>query len=213
MNKNKLQFYDIFYIFLFGCFFGWIVELIWSLIKKHRFINHSALVLGPFNVIYGFGAIALTCILFKMRKANVFKIYVASFFTGSILEYAISYLTEHLVGFSAWNYSQKFMNLNGRICLPYSLFWGLLGVIWIKLLFPKIKQFIDSTNHKEGTKLMKITIIFLIFDIFLTFAAMDRARAFEKGIPPSNKVEEVLDTYFGSNYLNNMFNNRWYKKK
>lgn len=213
MKKNKLTFYDIFYIFLFGCFFGWIVELIWSLIKKHMFINHSALVLGPFNVIYGFGAIALTCILFKMRKASVFKIYVASFFTGSILEYIISFLTEHLVGFVAWNYSSKFMNINGRICLFYSLFWGILGVIWIKLLFPKIKQFIDKTNHEEGIKLMKIGIIFLIFDIFLTFAAMDRARAAEKDIPPNNKFEEVLDKYFGSNYLNNMFNNRWYKRK
>ena len=71
---------------------------------------------------------------------------------------------------------------------------------------------IDKSNHKEGIKLMKITIIFIIFDVFLTFAAMDRARGCEKEIPPSNKFEELLDTYFDSNYLNNMFNNRWNRK-
>lgn len=212
MNKSKLSFYDIFYIFLFGCFFGWIIEGIWTLVKKHVFINHTALVIGPFNVIYGIGAVALTCMLFKIRKSNVFKIFIVSFFTGSILEYIVSFLTEHIVGFVAWNYSSKFLNINGRICLLYSLFWGVLGVVWIKLLYPKLQALLDKTNHKEGIKLMKITIIFLIFDVFLTFAAMDRARASERDVPPSNKFEEVLDTYFGSNYLNNMFNNRWNRK-
>ena len=64
----------------------------------------------------------------------------------------------------------------------------------------------------ESIKLMKITIIFLIFNSLLTLAAIDRGKEYEQSIPPSNKFEEVLDKHFGVNYLNNMFNNRWNKK-
>ena len=60
MEKTKLSFHDTFYTFIFGCFFGWIVEGIWSYLKRGILINHSALVIGPFNVVYGVGSVVLT---------------------------------------------------------------------------------------------------------------------------------------------------------
>ena len=53
---------------------------------------------------------------------------------------------EHVLGFIPWNYSKKFMNVNGRICLIYSIFWGILGIVWIKLIYPKIISMIEKTN-------------------------------------------------------------------
>ncbi len=212
MEKEKLSFHDIFYIFLFGCIFGWIVEGIWTLIKKKMLINHSALVIGPFNLIYGIGASLLTIVLYKSIKKRNFEIFTLSFITGSIIEYIASFIMEHTLGFVAWNYSKKPFNINGRICLPYSLFWGLLGIIWIKLIYPKLKMLIDKFNKKNSVKFIKIAIIFLIFDILLTLGAIDRGKDYEKNIPPTNKYEEILDKYFGVDYLNNMFNNRWNRK-
>jgi len=55
-------------------------------------------------------------------------------------------------------------------------------------------------------------IVFLIFNTLLTFAAVERGKEFEQGIPPSNKFEIMLDKYFGVDYLNNMYNNHWNKK-
>lgn len=212
MENEKLSFHDIFYIFLFGCIFGWIVEGIWTLIKKKILINHSALVIGPFNLIYGFGAVFLTIVLYKAIKKRNFEIFTLSFITGSVIEYVASFIMEHTLGFVAWNYSKKPFNINGRVCLPYSLFWGLLGIIWIKVIYPKIKILIDNFNKKDSLKFMKITIIFLIFDCLLTLGAINRGKDYEQNIPPSNKYEEVLDKYFGVEYLNNMFNNRWNRK-
>lgn len=212
MEKEKLSFHDIFYIFLFGCIFGWIVEGIWTLIKKKMLINHSALVIGPFNLIYGIGASLLTIVLYKSIKKRNFEIFTLSFITGSIIEYIASFIMEHTLGFVAWNYSKKPFNINGRICLPYSLFWGLLGIIWIKLIYPKLKMLIDKFNKQNSVKFIKIAIIFLIFDILLTLGAIDRGKDYEKNIPPTNKYEEILDKYFGVDYLNNMFNNRWNRK-
>lgn len=212
MKKNELTFYDLFYIFIIGCVFGWIVEGIWSLVKKNIIINHSALVLGPFNIVYGVGAVVLTIMLNKLKDASVIKIFFSSFLTGSILEYIMSFLMEYFLGFVAWNYKYKPFNLNGRICLIYSIFWGILGIIWIKQIYPKIKELITKIDKKTGTTFMKILIVFLIFDVMLTLAAINRGKRYEENIPPSNKVELCIDKYFGVDYLNNMFNNRWNKK-
>lgn len=212
MKKDSLTIYDVFYIFIFGCIFGWLVEGIWSYFKRHMFINHSALVIGPFNIVYGIGAVVLSIMLYKIKDSNIFKIFITSFITGSILEYILSFLMEYMLGFVAWNYSKKFLNINGRICLVYSIFWGILGIFWIKLIYPRIKKIIENTNHQIGTKIMKILTVFLIFDAILTLAAVKRGREFEQDIPPSNAFEEKLDKYFGVEYLNNMYNLRWNKK-
>lgn len=212
MQENKITLHNIFYIFLFGCFFGWIVEGIWSLLKRGILINHSALIIGPFNIVYGVGAIVLTLCLYKLKDKGYISIFGASFAIGTVLEYVMSFLMEKIVGFVAWNYSKKPFNINGRVCLLYSAFWGILGIVWIKLVYPQIQKIIDKFNQLESIKLMKITIIFLIFDTLLTFGAIDRAKKFEQKIPPSNKIEEIYDKYFGVDYLNNMFNNRWNKK-
>lgn len=212
MSKEKISFHDIFYIFLFGCFFGWIVEGIWSYLKRGILINHSALVLGPFNVVYGISAVVLTLCLFKLKEKKNIQIFGISFAIGTVLEYIMSFLMEKLVGFVAWNYSKKPFNINGRVCLMYSIFWGILGVIWIKLIYPKVKQLIDKFNKKYSNKIMIAMIIFLMFNTALTFAAVQRGKEYEKGIPPQNKFEEKLDKYFSIEYLNNMFNNRWNKK-
>lgn len=212
MKTEKISFHDMFYTFLFGCVFGWIIEGIWTLIKKGVLINHTALVIGPFNLVYGIGSVILTIILYRLKNKGNFEIFCVSFATGSILEYIMSYLMEVMFGFVAWNYKRKPFNINGRICLTYSIFWGILGILWIKVIYPRIKVLIDKLNKKNSVRLMKYMIIFLIFDAILTLSAIDRGKKYEQNIPPSNKYEEILDEYFGVDYLNNMFNERWNKK-
>ena len=206
---KKLKFYDLFYIFIFGSIFGWLIEGIYTLIKKGILINHSALVLGPFNIVYGIGAVILTIFLIDYIDKSYFKIFLISFICGTILEYILSLGMELLVGFTAWNYSRYFLNINGRVCLQYSFYWGILGIIWIKLCYPFINKLISKININFGKVLMNILIVFLIFNIALTFSAIKRAREFDKGVPPANSYEKFLDNTFDSKYLKNMFNNHW----
>ncbi len=207
MKKNNL--YNLFYIFIFGCITGWVVEGLWSLLKKGLLINHSALVIGPFNIAYGICAVTLSFLLYKYRNSSYLKIFLISFIGGTILEYLMSLGMELVLGFTAWDYSQKFLNINGRVCLTYSIFWGLLGIAWIKMLYPKIIKFIDKIDKKVGKILAICISVFLLFDFCLTMSAINRARACDKGLAPQNKYEEFLDHTFNSKYLKNMFNNTW----
>ncbi|HAB65786.1 MAG TPA: hypothetical protein DCE23_00315 [Firmicutes bacterium] len=212
MKKEKISFNDKFYIFLFGCLLGWVVEGIWTFLKKGVLINHSALVIGPFNIVYGIGALVLSVTLHKLQDKSNITIFATSFVAGTALEYILSYLMEMMFGFTAWSYKSKPFNIHGRVCLPYSIFWGILGLLWLKLIHKRLMNFLKKIDKKESNKFITIMIIFLTFNVMLTIGAINRGKAYEQGIAPRNKTEIMYDKYFGVDYLNNMFNNRWNKK-
>ena len=172
-------------------------------------INHSAVVIGPFNFAYGICAIMLTILLYNYKNDNYFKIFVLSFIGGSILEYIMSLGMELVLGFTAWDYSNYFLNINGRICFLYSLFWGLLGVLWIKLVYPRLEKILNKIDIDISKYVVSGLIVFLAFDILLTISAINRAKDYDKGIEASNKYEEFLDNTFNKEYLRNMYNNNW----
>ena len=128
--------YELLYIFIISSICGYFIEFVWSLVTKGIFINHSAVVIGPFNFAYGICGVALTLLLYKYKDESYLKIFLLSFIGGSILEYIMSWGMELVLGFSAWDYSDQFLNINGRICLLFSIFWGLLGILWIKHVLP-----------------------------------------------------------------------------
>ncbi len=196
-------------MFLIGSVFGWILEGIGSIVIDHMLINHSALVIGPFNAIYGVGACALTAALLKFKDKNIFLIFIIGFIGGSLIEYIMSWGMELVLGFTAWDYSSFFLNINGRICLVYSCIWGVLSIVWIKYLYPLMQKLIDKINPKLGQKLIVYISIFLAFDVMFTAQCILRAKACDKGIAPQNSYERFLDKTFNSAYLKNMFSNNW----
>lgn len=204
---NKDKFYNLFWLFILGSIFGWFIEGIFSLIKWKMFINHSAVVIGPFNMAYGLGALMLTVLLSKYKDCPSWKIFIIAFLGGSILEYIMSLGMELVLGFTAWDYSRKPLNINGRICVRYSLFWGILGIVWIKYIYPYLSKLISKINNK----LVIYVAIFLIFDILLTGVALNRAKAQEKGIEARYTYEKILDRTFNKEYLKNMYNESWGK--
>lgn len=201
--------YKLLYIFIITSICGYFVELVWSLVTKGILINHSAVVIGPFNFAYGICGVVLTLLLYKFKDESYLKIFLLSFIGGSILEYIMSWGMELVLGFTAWDYSNSFLNINGRICLLFSIFWGILGILWIKILYPQIEKMLNKINPKIYKIVIICLTIFLLFDILLTVSSVNRAREADKGIPPSNGYERFLDNTFNSKYLKNMFNNNW----
>ncbi len=207
--KKRVNFYNMFWLFIFASILGWIIEVIWSFYKRGYFINHSSVVIGPFNMTYGICACFLTGILYKLKDKSIFTLFITGFIGGSIIEYCLSLFMQLVLGFTAWDYSKYFLNINGRICLKYSIFWGILSVFWIKFIFPYIQKLIAKINNKYNKIIVISFTIFLLLDLMLTMSSVVRAREFDKHIPPQNKYEEFLDKKYNKEYLTNMFNNRW----
>ena len=201
--------YKLLYVFVITSICGYFIEFIWTFATKGIIVNHSAVVIGPFNFAYGICGVALTLLLYRFKDESYLKIFLLSFVGGSILEYIMSFGMEVVVGFTAWDYSNVPLNLNGRICLLYSIFWGALGILWIKILYPKIDKILSKINPKAYKIIAICLMIFILFDILFTISCVSRAHNADKGIPPSNSYERFLDNTFNSKYLKNMFNNNW----
>lgn len=213
MKSKQESIYNLFWIFIVASVCGWFIEGIWTLLKRGVLINHSAVVIGPFNMAYGISACFLSALLYKYRNDKLWKIFIVGFIGGSIIEYVMSLGMELLLGFTAWDYSRKLLNINGRICFTYSIFWGLLSILWIKCAYPYLEKFLKKLNNNKWYIFSLILIVFLILDILLTFCAVYRARQKEVGVDAKYKYEIILDKTFNQDYLKNMYNNNWGGKR
>ena len=156
-----LGLYKLLLILFIGSFAGVVVELMWCLIRNGYLESRSGLVYGPFNLLYGAGAVALTVCLYRFRNRSGWISFLGGMLVGTVVEYLCSWGQELLFGSRSWDYSAMPFNLNGRVCLLYSVFWGVLGVFWIKDLYPRMAQLILKIPNKIGKILTVAVTVFL----------------------------------------------------
>lgn len=122
-----------------------------------------------FAGIYGVGAVVLILTLKYFNKNN-YTLFFGGCLIGSIVEYIMSFLGEVLFDARWWDYSNRFLNINGRICLLYAIFWGILSLILMRIINPKIDKIIDYAKSKINLKILKAIIY--ILSIFMLINAL-----------------------------------------
>ena len=58
--------------------------------------------------------------------------------TATTAEYAVHLFCDAVLGVRFWDYSATKTDVNGRICLPFSLAWGVLGALAVRLVQPAL---------------------------------------------------------------------------
>lgn len=202
-----INFYKIAIICISGSFAGVIIEMLWCLIKNGYIESRAGLVYGPFNLLYGAGAVAMTLMLYRYRNRSASISLIGGMAVGSIIEYVLSWAQEALFGSTSWDYSSMPFNLNGRICLLYSFFWGILGVMWIKSIYPRIAKLILKIPNRSGKILTVSFSIFLIFNAVMTFGAVWRWSERVHNQPSSSFVDDFFDKRFPDSRMERIFAN------
>lgn len=113
--------------FILFSFIGWIYECLFCMIKEHHWENRGFL-FGPVCPIYGVGAVS-TLILFGTGSMPLWGVFLVCAGGSIVLEYGTSYLLEKRFHALWWDYSDMPLNINGRICLPATLGFGITGVL------------------------------------------------------------------------------------
>jgi len=162
--------------FIIYSFFGYIIETIFGIVTKGVWESRQSFLYGPFCAIYGLGACIMIIFLYKYgKKYNA--LFLGGFIVGSIIEYLVSWIGEMILGVKWWDYSDMPLNINGRVCVYFSLFWGFLSIYLMASLNPKIDRLIDWIKSKFTQKTLKISTIvvtiFLFIDCILTAFALD----------------------------------------
>lgn len=199
--------YKLMLVCFIGSFAGVIVELLWCLIRNGYLESRSGLVYGPFNLLYGAGAVVLTVCLYRFRNRSGWISFLGGMLVGTVVEYLCSWGQEALFGSRSWDYSTMPFNLNGRVCLLYSVFWGGLGILWIKDLYPRMAKWILKLPNKLGKALTIAATLFLIFDGMVSLAAVARWSERVQGQAPSNSVEVLLDERFPDERMERIYAN------
>ena len=207
VEKERLTFNELVWIFFISCEVGWAVETLWCLIKHGYIESRQSLVYSHLSVAYGMGAVILTLVLFKLRGSKLINIFLVSFIAGTVTEYICSLGQEILFGSVAWDYSNVPLNINGRVCLLYSLFWGVLGIAWIKGIYPLLSKFVSKIPKKFSQIFVICFAIFFIFDAALSGAAAFRMDQRDAGVPADNVIAQYLDKNFDDERMHKIYAN------
>ena len=191
-----LSFYKLVWLFMIGSLIGYCVEMLWCFINSGAFESRKGLLYGPFTPIYGIGAILLTLTLYGLRNRNGITVFAVSALIGAAFEFLCSWVQEVVFGTVSWDYSGSHLNLAGRTNLKYAVFWGLLGMIFIKHTYPFLSRYIERIPVKLGVWLTWICIVLMSVNILLSAAAVRRWTDRRLGQPPANAVEQSLDAWY-----------------
>ena len=202
-----MTFYKLFWVFFIGCFAGVVLETIYCLIQRGHYESRVGLIYGPFNLVYGIGALCLSGALYQFRNRGRVFSFVGGFLVGSVVEYACSWFQEVCFGSTSWDYSNMPYNLNGRICLLYSIFWGILGIFWIKDIYPRMAKWILKIPNKVGKPLTWVLLVFMVFNSVMTLFTSLRWTARREGVEPRNAFEAYLDEHYPDERMQKIFAN------
>lgn len=178
--------YFITYFILYS-FAGWVLESVSKTIEQKKFVN-SGFLNGPFCPIYGFGAIIMLLSLNGLKN-KPFLLFVAAFFLLSIWEYLVGVFLEKTFKTKYWDYSHLKFNIQGRVCLKNSIFWGVLGVIFICFLHPFIESYIIKIPSSLLLYINIIIGIALSIDLSISIIAVTN---FETAIKKINELSESI---------------------
>ena len=126
----NLNFYTLSVIYLVYSFLGWVGETVVATIKGRQFTNRG-MASGPFCFVYGTAGVLLAVGLADLRT-NWLALFAGSFLIATVVEWVTAKFLERVHHRRWWDYSGKKFNLDGYVCLQYSVLWGVLGAVSVR---------------------------------------------------------------------------------
>ena len=126
----NLNFYTLSVIYLVYSFLGWVGETVVATIKGRQFTNRG-MASGPFCFVYGTAGVLLAVGLADLRT-NWLALFAGSFLIATVVEWLTAKFLERVHHRRWWDYSGKKFNLDGYVCLQYSVLWGVLGAVSVR---------------------------------------------------------------------------------
>lgn len=207
MGKKIINYIiKIFWIFVIGSVFGFFAEMLYGLVYTRTLEIRQGLIYGPFIQIYGMGAVAYYILISNIQEPK--KAFISGMIMGGTLEYLCSFLQEIFFGTISWDYSHLFMNLNGRTSLLYCVYWGIIAIIYLKMVYPAFQR-MEPLVDKVSVKVITVFfMLFMTFDITISCMAGSRQQERRQNIPANHPMDEFLDRAYPDVLLDRIYNNK-----
>ncbi len=207
MGKRIINYsIKIFWIFVIGSVFGFFAEMLYALVYTRTLEIRQGLIYGPFIQIYGIGAVAYYILISNVQDPK--KAFFSGMVMGGALEYLCSFFQEIFFGTISWDYSHLFMNLNGRTSLLYCVYWGVIAILYLKMIYPAFEK-LGIFIEKRSIRILTIFfMLFMTFDITISCMAGNRQQERHQNILPRGPIDEFLDRTYPDELLDRIYNNK-----
>ena len=172
---KKYGFKLSFGIFFAACIIGWIYEVALGFIYGLGFENRGFL-FGPYLPIYGIGAIIIIACFGSLKekecrlgKVNImpFNVFWIITVVCTVLEYIAAVILENLLDKKFWDYSDRFLNFQGRISFRTSITFGFIGIAFLYIILPIIKRLYNKLSPKAQSIITYSLLSVMLLDFII----------------------------------------------
>lgn len=212
----KLNYFNLFWVFFVCSVLGLILEEVWHMVVVDPSVyqDRAGMLFGPFSPIYGFGAVLMTMALNRFYKKNPLIIFLVSALIGGAFEVFVGWFMQTSFGVVSWSYSHiRLFGMpdpiavltGGRTCTPFACMWGLGGLIWIKVLLPRLLKLINMIPWKRRYSATVILTAVMLIDGVMTLQSLDYWYQRVNGTIRNIPVAQFYDKHFDNEYMENRF--------
>ncbi len=212
----KLNYFNLFWVFFVCSVLGLILEEVWHMVVVDPGVyqDRAGMLFGPFSPIYGFGAVLMTMALNRFYKKNPLIIFLVSALIGGAFEVFVGWFMQTSFGVVSWSYSHiRLFGMpdpiavltGGRTCTPFACMWGLGGLIWIKVLLPRLLKLINMIPWKRRYSATVILTAVMLIDGVMTLQSLDYWYQRVNGTVRLIPVAQFYDKHFDNEYMENRF--------
>lgn len=212
----KLDYFNLFWVFFVCSVLGLILEEVWHMVVVDPGVyqDRAGMLFGPFSPIYGFGAVLMTMALNRFYKKNPLIIFLVSALIGGAFEVFVGWFMQTSFGVVSWSYSHiRLFGMpdpiavltGGRTCTPFACMWGLGGLIWIKVLLPRLLKLINMIPWKRRYSATVILTAVMLIDGVMTLQSLDYWYQRVNGTVRNIPVAQFYDKHFDNEYMENRF--------
>ena len=212
----KLNYFNLFWVFFVCSVLGLILEEVWHMVVVDPGVyqDRAGMLFGPFSPIYGFGAVLMTMALNRFYKKNPLIIFLVSALIGGAFEVFVGWFMQTSFGVVSWSYSHiRLFGMpdpiavltGGRTCTPFACMWGLGGLIWIKVLLPRLLKLINMIPWKRRYSATVILTAVMLIDGVMTLQSLDYWYQRVNGTVRNIPVAQFYDKHFDNEYMDNRF--------
>ena len=164
--------YDYLLYFLIFSFLGWCIEVVFHVFKTGRLVNRG-LAKGPICPIYGIGICTSYFLLSSIE--NFLLLSILSMAVATIVEFFVGFLLDKILGQRLWDYTGEAGNVHGYVCPRFSLIWGIISALVIKLI-PVFDPLLVAMHTPYGSTCAFILLVITVVDIKNEFIKRQKAK-------------------------------------
>ena len=123
-------------------FLGYLLEKAFARVNRAEKQNRKCFILLPLCPVYGFSVIAMLALPEQWQSGRGFL--AASLLVPCFVEYVMHWYYETCFGVHYWDYGDQPLNINGRVCLLFALFWTALLPFAVRVIAPAIAPAIGA---------------------------------------------------------------------